>query len=430
MNALKFFKCCSCACCLLSFGCEPAQKIQPIEMANASWSPVVDEKIVLVRMHPGMAQKNSYITWQLYENTQTHLKKWRMDDNDVSVEAVKYLEKLRDMPESESWILSDGIYGCRATETSPQYRVDIDHAGKHYRMISVSDCLHVAPFNMIRDGQYYTQLDGSFGDILSKVLLESKSELHVMGTAGMIMLEKPLVIDGYQAGSGKPIYEYYHSLLMKSSAFSSVFNAFLKHFKNFEPPKIACNQSASTDCKNFSAQYRYKMNDAVYTLPIQYTEGSVLYVNDIPDDASLERLNRLLTGNLYSLYRMQNPDNEVRVSWKREGKCSMIRGLAKWFDKDGASIVCSVYQLSGDGRPNAIYYEGLDALWISYDEVSRPFYDAYCRERKGALGLCKVLGQKKSPIFDSAPQIFLPLQMKQPVRAIGKKGSNTILKQF
>ncbi|MBQ4360990.1 MAG: hypothetical protein II767_12130, partial [Proteobacteria bacterium] len=176
---------------LLCAACQPAVVTPDVssdapEAPQEIWDEIPDARISFVRMHPGAAQKNVYVDWKCYENRDTHARVYRVLGRDISEEAVAALDDLRKAA-AQDLIPSDGLYACRLRDNMPQFRLEFTQDSKKVQILSSSDCLHAAPFNLIVDGKYYIQVTGALGVSLEKALSLSGNALHVGETEGLFM---------------------------------------------------------------------------------------------------------------------------------------------------------------------------------------------------------------------------------------------------
>ena len=117
--------------CVFLMGCSPAKapeatKENPTQtIQTVQWKEIPDQRIEFVKMFPGAAQKNIYMTWKLFENPETKAREYRVDNKPVSDEAAKAIEELRQSVEN-NLIPSDGIYTCRYVPNQPQYRLELN----------------------------------------------------------------------------------------------------------------------------------------------------------------------------------------------------------------------------------------------------------------------------------------------------------------
>ena len=164
MKKLLYFTCLFLAGCVQPNAPEPTQETTQNDAKTESWQEIADGKVEFVKMFPGAAQKNVYLTWKLFENTETKSREYRVDNKPISQEATQAVEALIQSVDS-NLIPSDGIYACRYEENQPQFRVELNKNGHHYSLISSSDCLHAAPFNIRLDIVEYADVACRLGSV-------------------------------------------------------------------------------------------------------------------------------------------------------------------------------------------------------------------------------------------------------------------------
>ena len=243
-----------CFACLFLAGCaqtkapEPTQETPQNDVKTESWKEITDGKIEFVKMFPGAAQKNVYMTWKLFENNETKIREYRVDNKPISQEATEAVEAFIQAVDS-NMIPSDGIYTCRYEQNQPQFKVELNKNGHHYSLVSSSDCLHAAPFNIRLDNdpsQWSLQLSGEIGIALEKALKLSGSSIdHIGETAAMLMLDKPVELEGIEVkertASPDQILNptgYYHS---KIKAESEVAHQIITTAQDSLPPRFDAN---------------------------------------------------------------------------------------------------------------------------------------------------------------------------------------------
>ena len=176
------------------------------EAPTVTWTEIPEDAIAFIRMHPKAAQKNTYATWKHYRSDDGKTA-WRLKNQDISTNAVQALDALVDAIGTENDLIpADGFYACRYQENMPEYRVEFQRNQKKYQIVSMSNCLNAAPFNVIIDGKPFIQISGAFGSALQKVLTESGVQLKVGETAAMIMFDKNsgVIPEGFSLLGGTP----------------------------------------------------------------------------------------------------------------------------------------------------------------------------------------------------------------------------------
>ncbi len=339
------------------------------------WIEEADRAVSFVRMHPGAAQKNGYLTWKLFKNANDGREQWRADDRPISDAAAADLKALLDAVASVS-APSDGIYGCRVRDAMPQYRLDFRRDGHDYRVLSVSDCAGGAPFNVIADGEYRIDLTENIGQKLQKALQSSGMTLAVGSVPGMMMLDAPAVISGYDGKGSISPKQAYGEKIREDSEFSAFLAQMTKVFGAEPSIRIACNQAKTADCSSIHAQYAFEKSTMKYVLPLVWSNGSLSYGSPLPPPDDVAALGAFAASPLFAQYAALG-DAPAEFAFKPETDCALVRGLAPHMDKNG-DVSCAGWLLFGGSRPNAMYFVGLDALWIP-SRNSQSWISAVCR---------------------------------------------------
>lgn len=339
------------------------------------WTEAADRAVSFVRMHPGAAQKNGYLTWKLFKNARDGREQWRAGDRPISDAAAADLEELLDAVAAVS-APSDGIYGCRMRGDMPQYRLDFRRGGHEYRAISVSDCAGGAPFNVIADGEYRIDLTENIGQKLQKALQSSGMALAVGSVPGMMMLDAPAAISGYDGKAGISPKKAYDEKIRENPEFSAFLTQMTKVFGAEPSIRIACNQAKTADCSSIHAQYAFETSAMKYVFALVWHNGELSYGSPLPTPDDVAALGDFAASPLFAQYAAIG-EAPAEFAFKPETDCALVRGLAPHMDKTG-DVSCAGWQLFGGSRPNAVYYVGLDALWIP-SQNSQSWISAVCR---------------------------------------------------
>lgn len=349
-----------------------------------SWIRLDEGRVSFVRMHPEAAQKNVYLTWDLYENTVTKRRSWRVDGKDISPEAARSLEDLLRTVEGIERE-SDGIYDCRGHEKMPQYRLDFKHQGHEYRVVSVSNCLHGAPFNLLVDGKFRIDIEGNIGIKLEKALADSGLKLAIGGNAGMMMFNRPSPLKGFEGEAGQSPRDAMDGIFRNDAVIARRLAQLDGVFGEAPFLEIACNQARSATCSDWIARYTYVMKSQnkdvptslLYDFKFDWGENKASFQGAQASQQDLDALKRFLDTSLFQSYLLSQTQNVV-VAYKAEANCSLISGLAPYID--GANgAVCSGWQFYGGSRPASIFYNGLEAFWIPMTEASQEWWKVLCK---------------------------------------------------
>ncbi|MBQ9394003.1 MAG: hypothetical protein IJU23_00565 [Proteobacteria bacterium] len=419
---------------LSAWACSPAvpQKSHDEEPAQVheKWEEITAETVSFVRMHPGAAQKNVYAEWKHFSKTGSGEKEWRVNKEPVSDEGLALLDKLYEAVAADL-IPSNGLYGCRYREGIPEYRLNFRHDGHEYSAVSASNCLHGAPWNVFVDGKSHVQVSGAIGIALEPLLHSASIEMNVGDTAGMITFSDSVQLEGYSAnGDANPV-AWYDAEFRKDAAFG----AWLEEARKFGElglPEIACNQANSEDCRDVSARYRVKAYSGQYELPVvlKYVSGAVEAT--LPPKAAMDALNSLKISPEWKFWPgvLRNWDraaernkDALRLTWSEPSECKMVKGLAKHFDKPETAS-CGMWTISLKDFPTAIYYVGLDAIWLEPGHDYKAFFDALSKYRKQSKKYEKI-DYRPFVSTDKDTNLFLRASGK-PIAFVTKKGQTTI----
>lgn len=359
------------------------------------WEEIKGDAVAFVRMHPGAAQKNTYVNWKHYANPETGDKIWRVNGKDISAEAANALENLA-AAVTQDLIPSDGIYTCRYRENMPQYRLDLTRDGKHYSVISSSDCQHGSPFNVLVDGIWHIQMNGEIGKALETALQSINVTLKVGETPAVFMLSDKIQIQGFEGKAQTHPAAYYDAKFRADATFGGALKYFETLFGALELPEVACNQAKSTTCSDVSARYTVKVLPGVtYLQPIKFHAAAV--EAKFPTQTEFEQLAKARENAGFKAYAAAyGKDTPVQVTWHDGGDCKMVKGLAKHFELP-ETLSCSYWQLSAKDKPSGIYYNGLKSFWIEPSDGTQAFMDAICHEKSLSKTSQSKLCQKKAP---------------------------------
>ena len=400
-------------------GCSGPQETQPTEPPKPaeSWQEIKEDAVAFVRMHPGAAQKNAYVTWKHYVSDLTGEKIWRHGQDKLSPEAIQALEQLTASADKDL-IASDGLYACRYRENMPQYRINFRKNNKSYEIISVSDCLNAAPYNIIVDGQSFVQMSGATGKALSDALHAIGSSISIGDSEGMIMLSNPVTVEGYSRfGTSSPT-AWYHQKFREDASFSEQVTGMENAAGTLGLPEIACNQSKSPDCSDVSGRYTLKLGgNFEFKIPLKYTSGSVQ--TTLPPQSAMEDLAAAIKLPVVQAWEKMIAA-PVELTWNPESNCKMIQGIAKHFDLPD-NISCSTWTLKSQDKPTAIYYPGLKALWIESGHDLKPYFEQLRNLQPKNKRLSYTHYQQPA----SEMNLFIRLD-NRPLAFVTKNGKSTI----
>ena len=408
---------------LLCAACQPAVVTPDVssdapEAPQEIWDEIPDARISFVRMHPGAAQKNVYVDWKCYENRDTHARVYRVLGRDISEEAVAALDDLRKAA-AQDLIPSDGLYACRLRENMPQFRLEFTQDSKKVQILSSSDCLHAAPFNLIVDGKHYIQVTGALGVSLEKALSLSGNALHVGETEGLFMFSEKIDVEGYVGAPQESPAKWYDTAFRKDEAFGAMLAAIESRFGASTLPEVACNQSKSPRCDEVSARYQIKCADGfVYTIPLKF-DGKSVAAQLVPE-AEWEALAKAVKSPVFrAAAQAISPAQTLQLTWSDGADCKMVKGLAKHFELPD-TISCSTWTLHGKDYPAMIYYVGLDAMWYAPGSDLKSYFTALNQlQGKKRLSYSKYVSPGKST------NLFVRLNGR-PIAFVTKNGKTTI----
>ncbi len=407
---------------------DPVQKETP----QPQWTRMDEGKVSFIRMHPDAPQKNTYIDWELYqlaqedgaaENTKTT--EYRVDDKKISEEAVQKLSELLASVDADL-IASDGIYACRYQPNQPQYRLEFQKDGHHYKLISSSDCLHAVPFNVQIDDKMYLQMSGKIGMALEAAMQAVGSSLEIGGSAALIQLKDPIEAKGFTKTGELPPNVHYDKRLRENEELNRYLEAAAKLDSSLQPPEIACNQSKSADCSEISA--RYTIRPADHTLlyqNVKIASDGISFTQTAPE--LLDTLGRIRETRMFKAFIDLHKDDIIQLYPDKNQDCKLVSGLAKFFsisEKDIKDISCHTWTLTVKDQPSLIYYEGLDAFWPEQNaEHQYPILTEYCADKKLPKATIQSICKKFKP--NAGTNIFV-LSNDKVVKFV-TKGGQTLL---
>ncbi len=406
-------------------GCASPQPPAPAPEPDKPAAPVLDlipqDTVSFVKLFPGSAQKNVYAEWKHFSNPQSGEKSWQINHKPVSNETALALDELF-AAISDELIPSDGMYACRFRDDMPLFKLEFEHLQKKYVIVSASDCLHAAPFNVIVDGKSYLQINGKIGTALENLLSSSRRSLKIGENAAMLMFDKPVTLPNM---TFDPVESPLVSIDKKFRE-DALFGASLAHieslFGKLELPEVACNQAKSNDCRDLSARYTFKIgNSFIYKFSIRFENGQVHHSLP-PNDAFDALANALKTPVLTAFDEAWTRENPLAISWVQEANCAMVRGLAEHFELKN-DISCSAWNFTSKDLPSAIFYQGLQALWFKPDSDLKPYFEK----------LKSTLPPKKTKSFNYKKFMTPPAEMNlfirmdgSPIAFVTKDGKTTI----
>ena len=400
----------------LSSSCvQPKTAPEPVqdEAPKVHWERVENNKISFIRMHPGAPQKNTYINWELYKTDDLKDEKgaakqvWRVDDKDISSEAEQKLSELLASVDADL-IGSDGIYTCRYQTNQPQYRLEFQKDGHHYKIISSSDCLNAAPFNVQIDDALYLQMSGRIGQALQNALQSVGSTLNVGGSEALIQFVDPITVEGYANTGSQPPTVYYDKLMRQNTELNAFLDNAQKLDESMQPPEVACNQSKSADCSDISARYTVKVaENALIHQNVKVSGDSISFTQIQPE--LLERLGKIRESRMFKAFLELHKDEVVMLTADKNQDCKLVTGLAKFFsipEKAIKDLSCHTWTLTVKDQPSLIYYEGLDAFWPEQNADHQfPILEHYCADKKLPKATIQSICKKFKP--DAGTNIFV-----------------------
>ena len=258
----------------------------------------------------------------------------------------------------------------------PQYRLSFERDGHAYRVVSVSNCANGAPFNVIVDGAYRIDLAGAIGAKLEKALKTAGLALEVGGTPGMITLDAPTTLAGYEAQAQASPIESFDKVARSDAEFSSFYDKITELFDAPPEKQLACNQAKSADCSILDARYVFKSAKMRYPIRMNMEAGEIDLEFPLPSADDIASLRTFIEAPLFEQYAATG-DGVVSVLYQNVPQCSFVRDLAPFMDRQG-DVSCAQWILGGKPRPSAIYYVGLSTLWIA-PANSESFLSVVCK---------------------------------------------------
>ncbi|MBO4350723.1 MAG: hypothetical protein J6A01_07255 [Proteobacteria bacterium] len=387
------------------------------------WKEIPEDAIAFVRMHPGAAQKNTYANWKHYQSDDGK-STWRLQNRDISDEAVQSLEALITSADN-NLIPADGYYTCRHQANMPEYRIEFTKNQKKYQIISISNCLNAAPFNIIVDGKSFIQSTGELGQALQKALNDSGIALKVGETAGMIMFDKPLETppEGFSAATGESPSLWFDAKFRTDEAFAQAIAPIESAIAKLSPPEIACNQAKSPDCSTLMARYTLKIADAM-EFQFSATSSADKVTAPLPPANAFESLAKAIQSPIVTAWQDAAERTEpIHLKWADAAECNMLKGIAKYLEAP-ENPSCASWTLTSKDFPTAIYYPGIDALWVEPGKDLKTYFDSVNSKRK-ELKQSKISFSKFSKPSEKR-NLFIRLDGKTVSFLTGKDGKTSI----
>ncbi len=400
----------------------PEKRTDQEPVKETKYQEISTDTIAFIRMHPGAPQKNVYATWKHYENQDDKSQVWRIQKTDLSQTALAELENLF-AAAGQNLIPSNGLYACKYRENMPYYRLDFQHNQKKYAIVSSSGCLHGAPWNVIIDGTSYVQTTGEIGTVLESLLHNSDVNIPIGDTAGMMMFDTPIEIDGYKASGDQTPAAWFDTEFRKDATFGGGLQYIEKLFGPLNLPEIACNQSKSNDCSSVSARYMLKFGlDFEFPIPLKYDNGSVSA--SIPPQPAFEALATASKSAIFKAWPKTTAREEpVKLTYSEPQECKMVHGLAKHFELPD-DVSCATWTLTSKDFPTAIYYIGLQSVWLQPEQNYKTLFDSI-RQIQGENHEKKLnYTQFQSP--KKSMNLFVKLDGR-PIAFVTKDGKTSIV---
>ena len=387
------------------------------------WNEIPGDAISFVRMHPGAAQKNTYANWKHYQSNDGKTA-WRLQNRDISEEAIQTLDMLIAAADV-NLIPADGFYTCRHQANMPEYRIEFTRNQKKYQIISISNCLNAAPFNIIIDGKAFIQTTGELGQALQNALTASGITLKVGETAGMIMFDKPLETppEGFSALSGQSPSQWFDAKFRMDETFAQAIAPIETSIAKLPPPEVACNQAKSQDCSSLMARYTLSIADAM-EFQFSTTSASDKVTATLPPANAFESLAKAIQSPIVTAWQDAAPRTEpIHLKWADAAECNMLKGIAKYLEAP-ENPSCASWTLTSKDFPTAIYYPGIDALWVEPGKDLKPYFDSVNAKRK-ELKQSKINFSKFNKPSEHR-NLFIRLDGKTVSFLTGKDGKTSI----
>ena len=151
----------------LGFGCEAPEE-EEVGQEQKKKVPADRAKRVEIKHQHAGDQAHKRVSYELaFVDGEYEFDGYPLD----RAEAVSALQK-----SVENLTPSDSLKTCRFAPTKPTFRITLPMGDERVELISTSQCKDWAPWNVIKGGKLYVQLDGSVGKALLPILQEINPE--------------------------------------------------------------------------------------------------------------------------------------------------------------------------------------------------------------------------------------------------------------
>ncbi len=355
-------------------GCQPrAQEPAPHadEPGQAAVTRLEDKaaRISVVIHHPEKNERNVFYTFKKFgENYE--------DDDKQPVDAAK-IDALKAAVDKDL-IEADAIYGCRSVSKGNnkgrQIRIRFEKDGRQYVVMTASNCLNLAPFNVVIDGKRYVQLTGEIGRAVTDLLAQKNAFVQetAHNKAGFIDLTKPLDASlDETVATGAPILPHYAAIVAKDEALTALVNS--RKLKADAPElspslEIGCNQTQNEACDKLVGRYTIPLS-LMTNFSVAFTLTGDKVEAELPP--SFEGAQRAFEQPVVRAL-VESAQAPVAVSWQSPDACPLIEALVPWFHAEQNKSSCETWTFtSADKTQTLIYYVRLDATWLGDTNETR-----------------------------------------------------------
>jgi len=276
---------------------------------------------------------------------------------------------------------SDSMKTCQATPTKPTFSISLPVEGGRAELTSTSQCLEWAPWNVVKDGKLYTQLNGNIGKALYPLLMDiapAEWEKDTRPKAGVIDLaggEK--AAEGITAQAAAT-----EAWLPKVNDNPAIKAAFGDH--KVSKLLLKCNQGVDPNCKAVAGGAEIELEKGFFMrFPVEIDETGVASGFTLPKDMS--KVNVFMKSKLATALA-ELADNGIVVNHLAQGPCDAVVAAAPKYTAagtDAATLSCEQFAFVAQPfetdviPPSLVFFPSLDAAWIANvtEDTDMTFFD-------------------------------------------------------
>lgn len=271
-------------------------------------------------------------------------------------------------------IPADTMKSCEPSPENVGVNITIPRKeGGDLKLISTADCLHFAPWNVIKDGKLYVQLTGEIGKALPELGFQVEQilwENWTLPDEGRINLsEGTPAPEGVEAQT-LPFADF-QAKLLENAVYKANFGDAVP-----ESVRYVCSQKQSPDCSQLMGIASIPYKD-MYTLNLGFDVGQdgIKDVHWPADDKVFANFMKSRPVELLKSFRPKKVEEPIYVEFSQKGDCRKMTPGISDIKEDANPEACSyIYmRLEYEGAerlpPELFYYPELDAMVLKDRQV-------------------------------------------------------------